>query len=304
METLRQLQHVVALAERRHFGRAAETLGITQAALTQSIQKLEVTYGVSLFERRYGDATLTPYGEAVYEAARATVSKVQNLRREIDLMRKMASGRLIVGCDSYFADSIVAPALIRLLDSYPKLQFTLQLGGWEDVAAGLLAKDIDLYIGFAPETLDPNIALDSYLLPRLVTFCRPGHPLAGRTRLSVEETLRFPSAVPPPSQWLLQKFELFFQRAGYGKPLPHYLITADLSIIKQFVRSSDTVGMGLRRAVQKELDAGTFSLFEIDELNFEIPLVVARAQRRSLPPSAQSLLNEIRAEIQSFRDEA
>jgi DNA-binding transcriptional LysR family regulator len=58
---LRQLQHVVALAEHRNFRRAADSVGLTQSALTQSIRNLEEEYGVELFERSRREVSPTAW---------------------------------------------------------------------------------------------------------------------------------------------------------------------------------------------------------------------------------------------------
>lgn len=301
MESLRQLRHVIALAEHRHFGRAADAAGITQAALTQSIQKLEEAYGVALFDRRYGDVTATSYGEIVLEAARVTISSVEHMRRDIALTRNLVSGRLIVGCDPYFAEALVAPALSRLLADYPNLVFTLELGGWPSMEAGLLGRSIDLYIGFANDGADARLELEGHDLPPFTVFCRSGHPLAGRDDLLIEDLLPYPKAVAPPSPWFVRKFRDFYKRSGISADrMTHNLVTSDMGMIRSLVAASDVVGLGLRQSIRSELSSGLFCPLTIQELEFPISIVIASEQRRSLPPAAQALLKEIRAEVHSL----
>lgn len=301
VESLRQLRHVIALAEQRHFGRAAGAVGITQAALTQSVQKLEDSYGVRLFERRPGDVTLTAFGEVVLEAAMEATSKVQHMRRQIGLMQKMASGRLIVGCDPYFATPIVAPALVRLMNDFPQLAFSVQLGGWDTMEAKLLSKEVDLYLGFEFPALDPRISTESHALPSFAVFGRSGHPLSARDNLRMSDLLGFPNAVPPASPWLISKFKDFYESAGVDeKTVPHYLVTSDFSMIKKLVKHSDALAVALPRAIDDELKSGMFEVIPIPELEFAVSVVVARLDRRGLPPAAQELLKEIRSEIFSL----
>ena len=60
--TLTELRYIVAVAQERHFGRAAERCFITQPALSLAIQKLEDSLGTAIFERRKNQITLTPLG--------------------------------------------------------------------------------------------------------------------------------------------------------------------------------------------------------------------------------------------------
>jgi len=64
-----ELRYVVALAQERHFGRAADACSVTQPTLSTSVKKLEEELGVMLFERTNGDVTVTPVGSRVVEQA-------------------------------------------------------------------------------------------------------------------------------------------------------------------------------------------------------------------------------------------
>lgn len=300
---IRQFRHIAALAEHKHFGRAAEAVGITQAALTQSIQKIEEAYGVLLFERRPGDVTPTAYGEVVVETARATISKVTHMRRQIRLMQKLAAGRLIIGCDPYFAEPVVAPALIRLLRDYPHLEFTLELGGWETLQARLLAREVDVYIGFPYEAMDARITTDDYKLPPFVIFGRAGHSIMQAPRVTPRECFRFPLVVPKVSLWLRKRIEKLVRdpSGAQSVKLPAYLLTTDFGIIRQVVRNSDALAAAAPRSIQSELDQGVFARVALPEFEFEISLVIASVAHHSLAPAADALLTEIRKEIATMR---
>ncbi|HEY0938812.1 MAG TPA: LysR family transcriptional regulator [Steroidobacter sp.] len=295
---IRQFRHIAALAEHKHFGRAAEAIGITQAALTQSIQKIEEAYGVLLFERRPGDVTPTAYGEVVVETARATISKVTHMRRQIRLMQKLAAGRLIIGCDPYFAEPIVAPALIRLLRDYPHLEFTLELGGWEALQARLLAREVDVYIGFPYDAMDTHIVTEDYELPPFIIFGRSGHSLMQSQRVTPRECFRFPLVVPKASLWLRKRVERIIRDpSGAQVRLPAYLLTTDFGIIRQVVRNSDALAAAAPRSIKSELEQGVFSRVALPEFEFPISLVIATVALHNLAPAADALLTEIRKEI-------
>lgn len=78
--TLRQLSYFVALADTRHFRRAAERVGISQPSLSQQILGLEAALGVNLVERGQRGAVLTPQGRTILEQARRILDETTTLR--------------------------------------------------------------------------------------------------------------------------------------------------------------------------------------------------------------------------------
>src|SRR5580704_10004597 len=92
MITLRQLRYLQALAEQRHFGKAAEACAVTQPALSMQIRELEKDLGVDLVERRPGDVMLTEVGIEVVRRAEHVLAAARDLA---DFARH--SGRLLTG---------------------------------------------------------------------------------------------------------------------------------------------------------------------------------------------------------------
>ena len=94
---LRDLKYLVALADHRHFGKAAEASFVSQPTLSTQIKKLEEELGVQLFERAPRKVMLTPIGREVVARARGIVGEVESMR---DLARRSQdpeSGTLRLG---------------------------------------------------------------------------------------------------------------------------------------------------------------------------------------------------------------
>ena len=82
--TLQQLEYVVAVAEHRHFLKAAEACDVTQPTLSSMVQKLEEELGVKIFNRRIKPIALTPVGEPIVAQARQTLAQAQRLKACVD----------------------------------------------------------------------------------------------------------------------------------------------------------------------------------------------------------------------------
>ena len=102
MHSVRQFELVQALAKYRHFGRAAEALGVSQPALTRSLKHLERDVGVTLFDRQ--GVAPTVFGELVLSHSGSVIKGFDDLMREITLAKGMEIGRLAVSAGPYSSD--------------------------------------------------------------------------------------------------------------------------------------------------------------------------------------------------------
>lgn len=112
--TLTELRYIVALAQQRHFGRAAEHCHVSQPTLSVAIKKLEDELGVTLFERRKLDVSLTPLGASIVEQAQRVLEEVEGIKQLAAGGRDQLAGPLRVGA-IYTIGPYLFPQLIPVL---------------------------------------------------------------------------------------------------------------------------------------------------------------------------------------------
>lgn len=184
---LRHLRYFVAVAEERHFGRAAERLHMAQPPLSQQIRRLEDELGVRLLHRTTRRVELTAAGAAYLERVRAVLAEVDDAGEEARRVAAGLTGRLVVGCVGSATYSLLPALARRLRAELPgvDLAFRGEMLVPDQVAA-LLARQIDLAL-LRPPVDEPALRLDTLRSDRLIVALPDAHPLAGRRRLRVAD---------------------------------------------------------------------------------------------------------------------
>ena len=175
----RQLWHLVALDDHRHFGKASRTVGISQSALSKSIQRLEEEVGVRLVDRTRKQVAPTAVGEVVIQRARRILSHVEELKREVNLLLGRDTGALAVGIGPAMAESFASVAIARMAELHPKIHVLVRTDHWAQLSQWLFEGKLDLLVADISELRrDRRVNVIHVPTEQLVWFCRRGHPLA------------------------------------------------------------------------------------------------------------------------------
>ena len=124
--TFKQLTYFVALAETRHYRKAADRIGISQPSLSQQIVGLEASLGVDLVERGRRGAVLTPCGREVLVQAKKILEETSVLRTLVETTRKGTSGTIRLGSSPTIGPYFMPYVLRQLEQSHPSLNVVLQ----------------------------------------------------------------------------------------------------------------------------------------------------------------------------------
>jgi LysR family hydrogen peroxide-inducible transcriptional activator len=146
MITLRQLRYLQALAQHRHFGRAAEACAVTQPALSMQIRDLELELDVELVERRAGAVALTEIGLEVARRGERVLAATRDL---VDFARhrgRILSGGLKLGVIPSLAPYVLPKVLPVLQARYPELRIELRETQTRMLVEELMNGDLDLIL--------------------------------------------------------------------------------------------------------------------------------------------------------------
>ena len=186
-----KLEMFVALARERHFGRAAETCGVTQPTLSGAIRQLEDQLGVQLVFRGSRFQGLTPEGTRVLDCARRIVGDTRAMRDEMRAVRQGLSGNLRLGVIPT-AVPMVADLTAPFLERHPGLRVRVVSCTSAEILQGIDNLDYDAGITYLDNEPLGRVTQVPLYAETYRLVCAPGFPLAGRAEVGWAEVAAAP----------------------------------------------------------------------------------------------------------------
>ncbi|QXH74809.1 LysR family transcriptional regulator [Pseudomonas atacamensis] len=299
--TPRRLRQFLVLVENAHFGRAAKELGISQPALSKSIQLLEEELGVKLFDRGNEGVALTAFGQLLREKCQRLLTAEDDLRRDVALLHGGHIGSLKIALGPFPSMTSGYASLARLHARHPHLKVTAHVAGWRDVAHQVATGVVDLGLAeFSALQGREEFAWEMVGQHEGWLFCRPGHPL-----LSQKHSLTLAKAVDYP--WIAPRIPLRLAThlqattmgcAGVfdlttGDFVPAIEIDVPMQIMK-FIERSDALALGNLSTFEQEFMAGKIVPLTIRDFSVRTKYGFIYLKNRSLPPAVEHYMEEVR----------
>ena len=247
--TLVQMRHLISLAQTGSFSKSADSLFLTQPALSRSIRALEDELGQPLFDRIGRHSEVTPFGREVVERAREVVHAADNLRESGQQMARGMAGSLRIGLGSGPGAMLMTPLLTHMATHHPRLTLEISRGGTELLARSLRERAIDaLVVDARSLTPAPDLRTTETYEMRGAFLCRRGHPLARkRAAVSFDQLRAYPIASTPLSDEVAR---VLIERYGPDAHPARFvtLRCEELPSLVEVTRHTDTVLFAIRAA--------------------------------------------------------
>ncbi|AUY53315.1 LysR substrate-binding domain-containing protein [Streptomyces sp. CB01881] len=156
---LQQLRYFLAVAETRHFTRAADAVHVAQPSLSQQIRALERELGAELFHRTRGNIALTDAGDALLPLARRILADTESARLAVQETVQLRRGRVRLGAPPSLCTSLVPDVLRVFRDRYPGVALVVREGGSRDLVRTLAAGELDVALIITPPSGEESSAL-------------------------------------------------------------------------------------------------------------------------------------------------
>lgn len=209
----RRLQVFHAVAKHLSFTKAAETLFMTQPAVTFQIKQLEEHFDTRLFERGHGQISLTDTGRVVFEYAERILALSAELDARLKDMTGQVSGPLLIGASMTVAEYLLPPVLGEFNASYPGVLPRLLVANSEAVQNQVAEHSLD--IGFIEgDSLLPSLVTEVVCEDELLVVCAPSHPLAKLRSATPELLVQHAYVSREPGSGTREVSDHYLQKAG------------------------------------------------------------------------------------------
>ncbi|SEJ46618.1 pca operon transcription factor PcaQ [Paraburkholderia diazotrophica] len=290
----RHLQCFLAVAQFGGVQKAAESLSITQPAVSKTVAELEDILGVRLFERGRHGAVPTREGLLFMPHASACVSA---LRQGVDLLARAegeAAATLDIGVLPTVATSLVPPVLRLFAQLWPNAIVRLKTASNTELLERLKAGTIEFAVG---RLADPErmvgLTFEQLFSEPLVAVVRVGHAMASGAASPATQLHRYPVVVPPYGTLIRQSAESLL-RAWAVPPLSSFVEVLSVSVGRALALENDAVWFVPRSAIEYELAHGLLVPLPLPVAGTEEPVGLILRSDTQPTPVGRALIDAVR----------
>ncbi|HHT0494469.1 TPA: LysR substrate-binding domain-containing protein [Raoultella planticola] len=290
---LRHLHTFVAVAQQGTLGRAAETLNLSQPALSKTLNELEQLTGTRLFERGRLGAQLTLVGEQFLTHAVKVLDALNTAGQALNRKEGLNNDVVRIGALPTAALGIL-PTVIGQFHKQQK-DITLQVATMNNtmLLAGLKSGEIDIGIGrMSDPELMSGLNYELLFLESLKLVVRPGHPLLQET-VTLSRVMEWPVVVSPTGTIPRQNAETLLQSQGCKIPAG-CIETLSASLSRQLTVDYDYIWFVPSGAVKDDLRRGLLTALPVPTQGAGEPIGILTRVDATFSSGAQTLLSAIR----------
>lgn len=187
----RRLQVFYTVAKLLSFTKAAESLHMTQPAVTFQVRQLEEHFNTRLFDRTHNKISLTEAGRQVFDFAGKIFEVYSEMDNAVREMTGEISGVLTIGASTTIAEYMLPSLLGQFKKHYPDVNIHLKVSNTENIVSMVENNTIDLGVVEAP-VANKNLVVDECRTDELVAIVPNQHPLAGKSAVTMDELVQYP----------------------------------------------------------------------------------------------------------------
>ena len=260
----RRLQVFHTVARLLSFTKAAETLHMTQPAVTFQIRQLEEYFNTRLFDRTHNKISLTAAGERVFQYAEKILSLYGEMDSQVRELTGDVSGILIIGASTTIAEYVLPLLLGEFKEKYPGINIRLKVSNSMGIVHMVEDNSVDVGIVESP-VANKNLVVEVCWLDKLVFICLPSHPLAKKTAIRGRDLVGLPFVCREEGSGTREYIADYLARNG----MTHQDLNVSVEVGNpEAVKSAVEAGLGVsivsQATVVKELKLGTLAARPLD----------------------------------------
>lgn len=260
----RRLQVFYTVAKVLSFTKAAETLHMTQPAVTFQVKQLEEFFNTRLFDRTHNKITLTDAGKIVYDYAEKILDHYEKMNSEVRELTGEVTGSLLIGASTTIAEYMLPSLLGAFKKQFEDVNIRLQVGNTDAIVAMVENNMIDLGVVEAP-VYNKNLEVEVCRLDEMVLIVPQGHPLSNRDKISIEDMRKYRYISREEGSGSRSVIDNYIREQGLSySDLNVVMELGSPEAVKMAVESDVGLAIVSRTTISKELKLGTLKALPLD----------------------------------------
>ncbi|MBY0395517.1 MAG: LysR family transcriptional regulator [Thermoleophilia bacterium] len=294
------LRHLVTfrtVVDKRSFSQAAEELEISQPAVSFQIRSLEERLGHRLLDRAGRRVAVTEAGEIVYRYAKRMIGLEAELEREMGEVGSRIAGRLVLGSSTGPGELVLPRLLGAFSRAHPDVRVSLVVSDTQTVCERVLDDELEIGVVGAARA-QRGLEFEPFMRDELVAIAPPGHHLAGREAVAIDELAAEPMIMQQEGSGVRAVLEAALRAGGVRD--------RDLNVamelgLQQSVKAAVLDGLGItvisRLAVEREVAEGSLVALRLEGEGLERHFFAVRAAGRTPKRVTQAFMEFARSEL-------
>lgn len=289
-----QLRALVALSEARNFSMAARAIGISQPSIHRAARNLERLSGIDMFRTTSEGVTLTQAAQLMAQRVKLAFAELRQGYDEIDAALGRDSSQIAIGSLPLARTTILPNAIDKMIRENDGVQVRVIDGPYMELLRALRDGDIDLIVGAlrdpAPvEDISQEVLFDD---PLAIVAGR-NHPLAGKTHLTIKDTLDYPW-VAPPKTTPAGSYLFNTLRIETLAETPVRVVTGSLILMRGLLMSGDYLTMISLHQIRHEHEEGLLVPLQIELADSNRPIGLTTRRDWRPTPTQLAFLTHLR----------
>jgi len=283
----------LSVAEQQSFSQAAESLKLTQPAVSKRIATLERGLSEKLFDRIGRKVLLTEAGQTILPKCRSIIEMLEDTELCLSNLSGQVSGRLRLGTSHHIGLHHLPPVISAFTEKYPDVELDLHFMDSETVCEKIAQGDLELGIVTLPTTPPENISCKTLWIDELNFVVSKQHRLAGLSNVTLNDLTRYNAILPNQNTYTRDIIETVFSKKKLT--LKTSLSTNYLETIKMMV----TVGLGWS-ILPKTMLKGDLKIVDIPDIQLKRKLGYIQHKQRTLSNAAIAMMGLLASPSNSF----
>ena len=210
---IHELRAFLAIQASKSFSKGAQSLNITQPAISRRIQSLEQSLSAKLFDRVGHDIFLTPQGQALVPKARSILEAIDQLHEVIQQEDQVVKGQLTLLLSHHMAIYKMPAVLKTYMALYPEVELRFEFIASELGCDMLLNNQGDIGLFTLPKKASKDLRIETLFQDPIRLVVGKNHPLANESNIKLERLAQFQAILPPKASVTAAPFHAYLQKA-------------------------------------------------------------------------------------------